>query len=363
MTAPRYARLASRLLVRATASLPAPAPAAEARAQAVDALTAAIAARAKRRRAIRWAFVSVAAAAVIANAVWISHFSAKRNVSATTETPTPTHAVEILAHSVGGGASVVVDGSHAPLVEGRAIGEGSRVITPPDGRATLAFSTGTTVLVGEGTEVTVSGDGGHQVLHLSAGWIDLHVAKLRAEQQFFVDTSELQVEVRGTQFRVSIARPQPLCADGATTRIAVTEGVVLVHRNGLDTRLVAGENWPGHCEPESVATSAHAPRTTPSQGGVGPSSRISRLGEQNDLFAAAIAARRQGDVRGALAAFERLIKKYPTSPLAENASVESIRLLKTTDPGRAIDAALRYLATYPAGYARSEAEAILAGTP
>ncbi len=361
MTAPRYARLASRLLVRGTVSLPPPPPPVEHRAQAIDALAAAIAARAGRRRTVRWALASVAAAAVIANAVWASRFSTRQTVSATSATPTPTPTVEILARSVGGAASVVVAGSHAPLADGHSVSEGSRVITPADGRATLAFSTGTTVLIGESADVTLSGDGAHQVLHLSAGWVDLHVAKLRPEQQFLVDTSELQVEVRGTQFRVSIVRPLARCGDGAQTRIAVTEGVVVVHRNGLDTRLVAGESWPTRCEPE--AASADATRTASSQGTVGASSRASRLGEQNDLFAGALTAKRQGDVRGALDAFEHLIKKYPASPLAENASVESMRLLKSTDPARAIDAALRYLATYPSGYARSEAEAILAGSP
>ncbi len=364
MTAPRYARLASRLLVRATASLPPPPPREDAREQAIEALAAAIAARASRRRALRWALASVAAATIIANAVGISHFSARRSLATTSKTPAPAAAaVEILAHPVGGAASVVVAGSHVPLVEGSAIGEGSRVITPPDGQATLTFSTGTTILVGEGADVTVSGDGAHQVLLLSAGWIDLHVAKLRAEQQFFVDTSELQVEVRGTHFRVSIVRPQASCGDGVRSRVAVTEGVVLVRRNGLETRLVAGDNWPGRCEPNAPRSSVDVTRAPPSQGAGGPSSRLSRLGEQNDLFAEALAAKRQGDVRGALASFERLIKKYPASPLAENASVESMRLLKPTDPARAIDAALRYLATYPDGYARSEAEAILAGAP
>ena len=362
MTAPEYARLASRLLVLGTASLPPPPPKAEARARAIDAVAAAIALRASRRRALRWAFASVGAAAVVANAAGIWHFSTRHTPSATSESHPPP-AVEILAHPVGGGASVVVAGSHAPLVEGRALDEGSRVLTPPDGRATLAFSTGTTVVVGENTDVTVAGDRADQVLHLSAGWIDLHVAKLRAEQQFFVDTAELQVEVRGTKFRVSIVRPQAACAEGARTRIAVTEGIVVVHRNGLETRLGAGENWPRRCETDSAASSAETARMPPSQRAVGPSAQVSRLGEQNDLFAGALAAKRQGDVREALTAFERLIKKYPASPLAENASVESMRLLKTADPARAIDAALRYLATYPAGYARSEAEAILAGGP
>jgi len=219
------------------------------------------------------------------------------------------------------------------------------------------------VQVGENADVTISGDGTHQVLHLSAGWIDLHVAKLQPDQQFVVDTSELQVEVRGTQFRVSIVRPQARCGDGAQTRIAVTEGVVMVHQNGVDTRLGAGESWPTRCEPDAAPALADATRTMPSQGTAGASSRPSRLGEQNDLFAGALRAKRQGDVRAALMGFEHLIKRYPASPLAENASVETMRLLKSTDPPRAIDAALRYLEAYPSGYARSEAEAILAGAP
>src|SRR5260370_33734733 len=130
LTAPRSARFASRLLVRATASLPPPPPREDAREQAIEALAAAIAARASRRRALRWALASVAAATIIANAVGISHFSARRSLATTSKTPAPAAAAgEILAHPGAGAASAGGAGSPRPPGHEGAIGEASPLVS------------------------------------------------------------------------------------------------------------------------------------------------------------------------------------------------------------------------------------------
>jgi len=107
-----------------------------------------------------------------------------------------------------------------------------------------------------------------------------------------------------------------------------------------------------------VATTTPAP-TTATTNAVTPSSDLT---EQNNLFAEAMAARKRGDSPTAIATFERFMAKYPSSVLAESAAVERMRLLDSTDKGRAASAANDYLARYPKGFARAEAEAI-AGAP
>jgi outer membrane protein assembly factor BamD (BamD/ComL family) len=86
----------------------------------------------------------------------------------------------------------------------------------------------------------------------------------------------------------------------------------------------------------------------------------SALGEQNALFSTAVAARRRGERRAALAALDRLVATYPEGPLAESAAAERFRVLQAVDMERARAAARDYVARYPSGFARDEAEAVLA---
>jgi outer membrane protein assembly factor BamD (BamD/ComL family) len=72
------------------------------------------------------------------------------------------------------------------------------------------------------------------------------------------------------------------------------------------------------------------------------------------LFAQGVASRRQGDVNAALRAYSELMSQYPSSPLAENAAVERVRLLTASQPVRAREEATRYLRRYPRGFAVAE---------
>ena len=75
---------------------------------------------------------------------------------------------------------------------------------------------------------------------------------------------------------------------------------------------------PTHTPPKATA-SAPAP--------VAPADP-STLAEQNDLFAAALAARRRGDVIDAIHWLDRLIARYPTGPLSDSARAERHRLIE-----------------------------------
>jgi ferric-dicitrate binding protein FerR (iron transport regulator) len=365
MNDPRYAWLVRKLLVSGGASIAPVPPGPMDRARAIAAVAQAIETRARRRRTARWAGGAVAAAAAVVG-VFVGSHALGHVVARAPSQVASSGGPEIVAHPAAGGASVLVSGAQAPLVEGRSLASGSRIVTPPGGRATLSFSTGTSVALGEGADVTVGGDGGSAVLQLAGGVVDLHVAKLGAGQRFVVNTPDAEVEVRGTQFRVGLAAPDPGCGGGTTTRVTVTEGVVVVRHAGVESRVPAGEGWPAACWRTSVSTlpPTDAPLAMP------PASRplaagrpVSALAEQNDLFAKAATARRRGDVPGAVAAFDRLLDEYPACPLAEGAAVERMRLLRSTAPGRAVTLAQQYLVRYPRGFARAEAEAIVSGLP
>jgi hypothetical protein len=165
--------------------------------------------------------------------------------------------------------------------------------------------------------------------------------------------------------------------------LVVSEGVVEVRARGAVVRVPAGGTWPPECQEKTrersvsgeasaagienagatPATSAGVGRPAASEGtrAFGPES--SGIGEQNDLFARGVTARKRGDVKGALDVFTRLIAKYPGSALAENALVERMRLLRGIDAAGARTEAHRYLSTYPSGFAHQEAEELLREAP
>lgn len=359
MSAPRYARFASKLLSQVDASPPP--PDLEERSRTIAALARAIEGRARKRRVRLWIGGALGVAAASLALLGGARLVAPRGALVVVAPVAPVSVPQIVAHPVGGSSSVTVSGAQGPLDDGRQLAEGNRVVTPADGRAMLSFSTGSTVLLREGTDLTVTGEGAAQMLRLDSGSVDLHVAKLASGRRFVVATGDAEVEVRGTRFRVAIVAPDPDCGAGTRTRVSVTEGVVTVRHAGLEDRVPAGEQWPGGCA--AAVSSAGPERLAQAAPVVVARGGESTLTEQNDLFAAAAAAKRRGDSRSALAALDAFVARFPSSPLAESVAVERIRLLRATAPSRAVIAARDYVARYPKGFARAEAEAIVAEGP
>jgi len=366
MTAPRYAWLASRLFVR-EGEAEGPPASAEERARAIQVVAAALSQRARKRRMGRvaqWTSACAAAVAVVAATAGVTRHVLRRDAPvAVAPSLALARSVQIVAHPIGSGASVVVSGAPAPLADGRQLAEGSHLVTPPNGQATLAFSTGTSVMLGEGTDLTINGDGAMQQLRLAGGWVGLHVAKLGPGQRFLVTTSDAEVEVRGTQFRVSIARPDPACGGGTPTRVSVTEGVVTVRHDGLESRVAAGDQWPVGCSDGAVRTAQSWTAIPSAKAATVAPTVASTLAERNDLWEQIVTAKQQGNLSLALSTCDRFVAKYPAGPLSEDARVEHMRLLRTVAPARAAVAARQYMTSYPNGFARGEAEAIVAGMP
>jgi ferric-dicitrate binding protein FerR (iron transport regulator) len=342
-------------------SAPPPPPDANDRSQAIAAIAEAIATAQRRRRVRRWSGGFAAAAAIVLTG-FAGYRVAARSVPVALAPATTEAVAQIVAHPVSGGSSVVVSGAQAPLDDGRLLGPGSRVVTPANGSAMLSFSTGSTALLREKTDMTIVAEGLTQTLHLDLGSVELHVAKLAPDHRFIVVTPDSEVEVRGTRFTVSVVAPDPGCGAGTRTRVTVTEGVVAVRHDATEDRIAMGDQWPRGCQ-RATAASIAGPRPATSPPIAFAPNSGSTLADQNDLFATAAAARRRGDSRGAVAALDRFLAVYPASPLGESASAERMRILRTMGRSRSLAAAKEYLAHYPNGFAHSEAEAIAAESP
>ena len=85
--------------------------------------------------------------------------------------------------------------------------------------------------------------------------------------------------------------------------------------------------------------------------------RPSSLAAENDLFATAVRAKRQGRLDDAARLFAELATSHPGGPLVESAVVQRMNILATTDPAAAARAAAAYLERFPGGFARAEAQA------
>jgi ferric-dicitrate binding protein FerR (iron transport regulator) len=356
-----------------------PPPPEPARAAAIFAIEQALRERkraSQKQRMYRFGFGAVAAAAAVV--VLVAGARVQHGHASSGEA-----AVSVRATGSGGEAKRA-DGTPAPFGEDLALGRGSRVMASDVGTVHLAFSTGTEIDLTEKGSLGVTESGATQAFQLDHGTLSAHVAKLGAGQRFLVRTGDAEVEVRGTRFTVSVG-PALACAGGVSTKVRVTEGAVVVRGAHGEVRLGPGEAWPACtdaavAQPPLAATLAAKPTATPAEdvapklavpaldlsASLFPSPSVtppSSLGDENALYQKALAEKRSGDTGAAVQSFERLLSRYPKSPLAESASAERMRIL-ARDPsshGRARTAARDYLARFPSGFARTEAETVLSG--
>lgn len=378
MNTPRYASAAAKLigkhLPRATPSL-----VERERERSVATIERAIRARTRRRR---WVGVggALAAAAVVVLGIQVVRWRGRADAASAR--------VLINVSPSGEGAALQAGMQALPLGPRAALQAGQRIETPVDGGAALQFSTGTSVTLAGSSAFRVDSQGAVEHFSLQRGELSAHVAKLSQGQRFIVTTPDAEVEVRGTRFRLSVLNQAGSCGGGTRTRLEVSEGVVEVRAPGAVIAVKAGQYWPADCsvEPSQPQTSVGAePAAIPGASALTPSGatskpvsgsaaparatsaavasseaeRASALAAPNDLFAEGVARRRQGDVSGALRAYQELLTRFPRSALAENALVERMRLLSTGDPAK-INEAKRYLARYPRGFAAKEAQALAA---
>jgi ferric-dicitrate binding protein FerR (iron transport regulator) len=365
---PRYARILAGLLRRAGVSEP-PEAAPLDRADAVAMVASAIDRRERRRRQARWALATVSAAALFSAGIGLTHLRERGVSHQPNESVSIAPAITVVAYVGQVAASAEAARPAEPTGPGRPLGIGSSYKTEPSASATLALSTGTWMSVDPASEVVVVDVGRMQIFDLREGSLKADVAKLGPNDRFLVRTRDAEVEVRGTSFRVSVLAPSAEM-NGTRTCVQVYEGVVVVRKGGSEVAVVKGATWPNACADaavplvptatKAVALGAGAPHST-TPGSIATAS--SNLAAQNDLFAEGMRNKRNGENAAALLAFDHLLSKYPSGQLAENAAVERMKLLASIDRSKAMDAARRYLANYPGGYARAAAESILHEAP
>ena len=313
------------------------------------------------------ALAVLSAAALFSAGIGLSHV-ARKNASSKpvagcgSRGRSCTLAITVVAYASPVGPLSETPGMTEPTGPGRPLGAGSLYKTDPTAGATFALSTGTWLSVEPASELSVVDLGRSEIFTLNEGSMKADVAKLAPNDRFLIRTADAEVEVRGTSFRVSVVPADPGCGNGTRTRVRVFEGVVAVRQNGREDAVVKGSEWPIGCPGvRSAAPHATVARIAEDQATiVAPAANASsNLAAQNDLFAEAMRSKRNGDTASALAAFDRLLSRYPSGQLAENAAAERMKLLASTDPHKATAAASQYLARYPSGFARAAAESIL----
>jgi hypothetical protein len=282
------------------------------------------------------------------------------------------------------GHAEVRDGAGlAPLAAGEnSLPEGSLLVTSARESAELLLESDTALSVAPASQVRISRQRPSPELFeervkLRTGRVALRVPKLGARGKVSVETPDALVEVHGTQFSVRVVE-EP--ARAPYTEVQVREGRVLVRAGEQSRFLGAGDSWtslgdapaarpPAMSEPSMAEPTpepaavpqpepAPAPRARPR--GHRPSAP-SELGAQNRLLEAAELAQKSGLPMLAVQRLEALIARYPDAELAHNARVERFRLLDLAGRRSEAAAAARdYLDRHPDGFARGEAERLLA---
>ena len=335
-----YTDLAAKLLARGAADdESAPATFSD-RAASIAAIEGALRAR-RRRRLAPWLAcgVAAAAAAVLVPLGWRGLRSTETaSLAGAARGDSPGTTSLTIAAVGGSGTSIETTAGPRLAAHGDRIAAGSSVHVPGSSHLLLALDTGTQLRVGASSQVRLTSLGAAQRFDVERGTLEADVAKLPPGGRFVVATSDAEVEVKGTRFTVAVLPTPSTCAPFVRTQVTVQEGIVAVRFAGGELQVEAGSAWPV-CPPQSPPPDVHGSRTRarPPQSPA-PVPKVaassaqpaahSTLAEQNDLLAAALSARRRGDLGEAIRWLDRLIARYPNGQLIENARAERRRLIE-----------------------------------
>jgi hypothetical protein len=331
---PRYAQLAAKVLERGAAddemgtatTLPD-------RSASVAAIERALRARGRRRLVpwIGWGVAAGAAAVLLSVGLRSLLPGEPATAAGVGSGPMPAETKLAVADVDGSGATIETAQGARPVTRGERIAAGTSVSVAGAGHLFLALDTGTRLRVGASTRVRLTALGATQRFDNERGTLEADVAKIPLGGRFIVATGDAEVEVKGTRFEVAVVPTPSACAPFARTQVMVQEGVVAVRFAGGEVRLPAGSVWPSCSAPTPAVRSTPARTRQPHASALAPDSTppradASTLAEQNDLFAAALAARRRGDLREAIQWLDRLVARYPTGQLIDSARAERQRL-------------------------------------
>jgi hypothetical protein len=327
--------------------------------------------RQQQRRRIGW---GLALAALVGGAcallVWLS--PGWGPAAPTASRPSSAAASEV--RLIAGHADVRDGAGLAPLAAGEnALSESSLLVTPAAESAELLLESDTALSVAPASQVGISRrrptpDAFEERVRLRTGRVALRVPKLGARGKVSVETPDALVEVHGTQFSVRVVER---AARAPYTEVQVREGRVLVRSGDQSRFLIAGDSWSSRGDDEAPQHPAVGPPPTTEPAPATPPARAlprahrralpSELAAQNRLLEAAELAQKSGLPMLAVQRLDALIARYPDAELAHNARVERFRVLSVAGRRSEAAAAARdYLAQHPNGFARAEAERLLA---
>ena len=203
---------------------------------------------------------------------------------------------------------------------------------------------GTTLEVDPRSELQLVRADVERWFRLARGAVSAHVTKLKAGERFVVATPDAEVEVRGTRFQVTVVPPDEACGQGVVTRVAVSEGVVVVRSLGHEVRVEAGHHWPLGCAERTLPLVQPAPERASVKRAPAHASSVRResaesmppstLATENDLFSAALKAGSAGDRREAVELLDVLLARFPQSPLKQSAESARAKFRESIPPAR-----------------------------
>lgn len=310
-------------------------------------------------RRARIAFTSVVSLALVALTVVALVKFREPPASATLVTPESWK-----ANAVVGSVHVQSGGARRAVAAGDVLAVGDVVETDAGASVSLGLSSGDVKLVSAGRVEVVSTTAAERRLRVAFGAVDVDLPrKLPHGQALIMETPDAQVRVIGTAFRVDVSLDN---AGKPATEVSVRRGTVWVTQQGeRRATLGAGSKWRSAAKVAARATAEPTANEMRSKAAFVPS-RGARaeaqgtLAEENRLYEAALAARNAGDDRRAAEAFGQLLARYPRSVLGEQSLAERFRALdRAGQVSLSVAAARRYLAAYPEGFARADAERIV----
>jgi hypothetical protein len=201
----------------------------------------------------------------------------------------------------------------------------------------VKLRTGAAVELGPRTELQLGeaeprGAGVDERVNLSAGRILVRVPKL-GPGRLVVGTPHAEITVHGTVFEVTVQAAST--GEPPITTVSVTEGRVSVASGGREIFLAPGASWSSARSPEATPPNSGAldDAAEARRDGDDGAGRIkqSTLRAENELFKAALAARRAGNAKRAIELVDELLRRYPGTPLENAARAERAR---AEDSGR-----------------------------
>lgn len=268
------------------------------------------AARRKRRRA--WVaagsgLLVAAGALLILRAPWLGEDAGRRGTEADDY-------ATLLSGRLSSGTMEILPGSR--------FSEASILHSSADEPAVIRGSSGYIARLGPGGELALGGasqgpEATTQELRLMRGEVKLSVPRLPEGSTLSVRTEDARVIVRGTEFTVSVRDRN----GAARTCVQVAEGAVEVQRQGVNGELLKPGQESGCEEPLAAEANARQPRHGASPAGrrQAQPAAVSTLEKETALFASALAAEQAGDLTRARRELSSLLRRYPQSPVANEA--------------------------------------------